>query len=715
MGNSNYQVEIDQFTANFGKYKDKKIVLYGIGRRTATLVADLEDFNIVGLMDKDTDNIGKMMYGLPILNLSDAEQKADMIVINAPETYWETIYKRIQKSKCPIFYLSGERAYIKNCNSNYRQNPYWKKTEKELYNVIENYQIVSFDIFDTLIMRRTVEPLDVWTIIDSKIKENGITDIEFGEIRRRAASELDIKDPNFDEIYDKFMEITDLSYSIVNQIKEIELQTEEQVIVPRCSIVKACNKAIRDGKQVSFVSDMYLPSSFIRKILIQSGVEMKEDSLILISGEEKARKSDGKLWDIYCKRVVKGRKALHIGDNPKGDIEEAKKFGIDTFYIMNGMDMLKNSSIGDIYHNICTQYSSHVMGNIISQIFNNPFECSKNRGLVVFDDEKMLGYSLFGPVIYTFLQWINKQVEQRNIKEIVFCARDGYFLYDDFIHLQGKLCKTDIISKYIYASRRAFLIPSIVTEDDYVEAVRFPYNGTFGEYIKDRFDIMADSRTADVNNEFINSTNDYKKIIPWLNHYKKEIDGEILTERKNYLNYYNGINISEDFVLVDLFYYGNQQYLMSKLLGKSLKGLYFAANLSEDNHCLENNELIPCFQEDDDKKAERSMVFKMGMLIESFLTAPYGMIKKVDNDGKMICSEEKTNQKYFDERVKINEGIKLFMDDMVTLGTTNIDTRFTDALYGLMMGGGCELSDNLKKIFSNDNAMIQRRETSVFE
>ena len=48
---NHYQKEKVEFESNFIKFKNKRIVVYGIGRFTATLVPMLSDWNIVGLME----------------------------------------------------------------------------------------------------------------------------------------------------------------------------------------------------------------------------------------------------------------------------------------------------------------------------------------------------------------------------------------------------------------------------------------------------------------------------------------------------------------------------------------------------------------------------------------------------------------------------------------------------------------------------------------
>ena len=99
--NEKYQIEIDEFKERFENYKGARIVLYGIGRYTATLLDGLKDteFRFVGLMDKDPDNLGKVILGVPVIDRHTAEQSADMVVINTSETYWSVIYNRIKDIK----------------------------------------------------------------------------------------------------------------------------------------------------------------------------------------------------------------------------------------------------------------------------------------------------------------------------------------------------------------------------------------------------------------------------------------------------------------------------------------------------------------------------------------------------------------------------------------------------------------------------------------
>ena len=107
MGNR-YQSELNEFHKHFDCFRGKKIVLYGIGRYTATLTDGVHDHCFVGLMDKNPDNVGKIMFGLPILTMEEAEEQADMVIINTSGTYWNIIYQRIKKIKIPVYFLNGK-------------------------------------------------------------------------------------------------------------------------------------------------------------------------------------------------------------------------------------------------------------------------------------------------------------------------------------------------------------------------------------------------------------------------------------------------------------------------------------------------------------------------------------------------------------------------------------------------------------------------------
>ncbi|HBA68602.1 MAG TPA: hypothetical protein DCZ40_04500 [Lachnospiraceae bacterium] len=126
-----FDYETEAFEAAFKDKHRLRIAIYGTGRMTATLLERLKGFCIVGLLDRDRAMLGKEMYGVKVIGREEAEKDADIIVINTSETYWNTIYKRIQDWKIPIYFRNGICASKAFPHVN-KNNPYWEKSCEEL-------------------------------------------------------------------------------------------------------------------------------------------------------------------------------------------------------------------------------------------------------------------------------------------------------------------------------------------------------------------------------------------------------------------------------------------------------------------------------------------------------------------------------------------------------------------------------------------------------
>lgn len=485
------------FKENFVDFTDKKIVLYGVGRGTANLVSKNDVFEIVGLMDKDQTNVGIVMYGLPVLSLKEAEKRADMIIISAPETYWRLIYKRIQESKIPVYFRNGEKAYIK-----------------------EKQQL-------------TLE------MIQEKLEE---------------------------------LSVDNLSNEIVNHI--------------------------------------------------------------------------------------------------------TKKL-IDKDYIKK-----------DNYDRLA---------------YNSYFS---------------FGYCLWGPIVYVFCEWLYLMSQKKDIDSLFFLSRDGYLLQKDydFFVTKNKLLEAPK-SKYLLSSRRIAMVASIESEQDYCEWVKFPFSGTFSEYMWNRF--MIDIEKDEYSKERIQMPHDNQKVCLWMRKYKKEIRDSIKRDRDLYRKYVNNMGLSEKSAIVDIGYTGNIQKKLSQIIEKSLKGFYFVCDLSRENHCLKNNELYSCFQDEQDYKANGTCIYRRPQLLESMFTAPYGMVMTLDENFEKICEKISENQKYFEEREEINRGIQAFISDMghmenVSEQDIKINRRIVDKMFGVLIEN-ISFGKKIENIFYWEDIIVQTRENKMFE
>lgn len=670
-------------------------MLYGIGRYTATLLDGLEDFHIVGLMDKDPNNIGKRMFGLPIMSKEEVEEIADLVIINTSETYWNVIYHRIKDMKTPIYYINGEKA--QEIKEKRQENPYNNLSFEKLYAEIEKADLISFDFFDTLFMRGVCSPQDIFRVMELQLG------IPFVQMRDKAKKKIR-ENYSLDELYEQMEKQENISHEQIKLIRDKEIALEKKLLLPRKKMLEYLNSALRQNKEVYIISDIYLPKVFYMDAFSKYRVNITEDS-ILLSHEINANKHDGTMWKYYAEKIVKGRCALHIGDNKEADIERPGEYGIRTYYSPGVWDMLWNSPMKKIMPEICSIYDTTVIGSILDKIFEDPYALGNKEGKIYITNNHDMGYCVFGPVMLTFLMWLLEKSREDGIKKLVFMARDGYFIKEDLEYL-CKITGEKIASCYIGISRQLAMMASIESMQDLIEYTSMPYTGSIEEMFQDRFGIDGVEEQEN------------KQIEDYIHEYLPKIKKIVSKIRRDYINYIEKFGIDNDCAVVDIGYYGNNQKYLNKLLKTTkIKGYYFNANLSEKNKNTEIQKMTACFQKDNDATAENSNILKKQIYLESFLTAPYGMIKAVDERGKFLWASNGKNQEYFKDKEEINEGVKHFMSDYTErFGKTDIQVNIEiiDTYYGECFGGALEFTEEIKKSFYNDNAMMNRIESNLF-
>lgn len=698
--NAKYQIEIKEFEEHFGKFKNRKIVLYGIGRYTATLVEGLHDFQIIGLMDKDPENIGKNVFGLPVIDIHTAEKIADMLIINTSETYWNVIHNRIEGIRIPVYYKNGVRA--KKNEKRRLINPYRELNTISLSQQMEKAEVISFDFFDTLFMRSVCNPRDVFCFLEQDIRDCWTAEKSFIETRSDAMKGLQ-ENYSLDELYENIEKISRLPHTIIEEIKENELILEKKFLFPRTEILQLFIRVLESSKEIYIISDMYLPKIFYTKVFMEYDINFPE-SHILLSNIFNKSKSDGSLWEYYTNEIVKGRTALHMGDHKQADMEEPQNYGVQTYLVPSSWELMQISSMSEVGAHICTDYDTALAGCILKKMFRNPYTLYHCDGFIEIKSNEDMGYMIFGPVILTFLLWLNQQAKEDKISRFIFMSRDGYFLKEDYEYL-CKLTDEEPHCCYIAISRQLAMSASITTKEELFEYAFMPYTGGITELFEDRFGIKGVKEIPGQSLEY------------YLDIYNSEIRQKLSVIRNHYLHYLNKIKPDEQSAVVDLGFYGNNQRYLNKLTGRNLRGYYFNANLSQQNENATNQQMKACFQKKHDLTGKESQILNHMIFIESVLTAPYGMIKAIDEEGNFICAEKKQNQMCFHKKTEINEGIKKFIRDYIKQFRNydiQLHTEFTDWYYGYCMNGALKIADHVKQSFYNDNAMMNRIESMLF-
>ena len=399
----------------FLKFLKKPIAIYGTGNNAEFIVKNIKDFNfecIISVSDFDKD-----FHGIPIVSLEEAIKRVKAIIIAATPSSTSIVFNRIY-NKVPSFIDIYDMRGKKLIPQTFQNIEYWDENSEKLKRLINNYDVISFDIFDTLIMRKTLSVDDLWIIVQEKLSKKNIN-IPFVKMRRNAENIANqkISAPSIEYIYKILKEQNNLADDMINVIKKLEIQTDMDNIIPRYEMNKILQYAKEKEKTIVFTSDMYYSMKQIISILKKNGINVPRD--IFISCEMGGSKVDGVLFKKLKLRFAE-KNILHIGDNYEYDFKNAKKYGIDSYWIMGHCDLFSFSSISSLldYHD---WNSRKILGYISSKLFNNPFCICETKGKLEINTYEKLAI-LFLPITLMFMKYIEQQSENYNI--ILFPSRD---------------------------------------------------------------------------------------------------------------------------------------------------------------------------------------------------------------------------------------------------------------------------------------------------
>lgn len=220
-----------------------------------------------------------------------------------------------------------------------KKNYYFLKT---ILSEINNYDIISYDIFDTLLLREYLHPQDVFKQLAEYAESTyGIKDFNVvrsyteNEIRTQRQVNGETEDITFDDIY-KAISLRYPEYP-VNELKKEELLIEQQCLVCNPLAKQLFDASVAAGKQVLLITDMYLPKKVVEDLLCRCGYKGWSD--IYISGEIGKQKATGGMYGYLIEKYgLDAAKWLHIGDNPHSDVNVPRTFGITAGFLRNPRD-----------------------------------------------------------------------------------------------------------------------------------------------------------------------------------------------------------------------------------------------------------------------------------------------------------------------------------------------------------------------------------------
>lgn len=595
----------------------------------------------------------------------------------------ERVITQVARSRNYHSYIYNPKLdfFVKD-RSYYCFRNYFNYTVDDVADYLQKYDIITFDIFDTLITRIIYKPDDLFKLMQRIIKNRYGTEVDYLKVRKEAerkAVEEYAAFCNIDNIYQYLPEVSDFTVEQAEELKQLEIDLEFKVCIPRKDVLKIFNQLVAADKKIILISDMYLPSQIVEEILKKCGYTGYSD--LWISCEKGVRKDTDTIWDVFFKQY-EARETIHVGDNCQSDCQNVSDRKRDYMLLMSPIEQFRLSQAYDKFASYTDSSieDSLVLGYFVNKImYNSPFAL-RWEGTSILNKIEDVSQAIFAPVFLQFVSYIHK-VSEKDTK-LLFLAREGFFLRQ----LYRKYCKVfgykEKSNYYFLTSRRAASIPSICNFEDINQLLGDSYEGGLNNLLINRFGF--DNNLLDKqNNRSIVLPRDKGIVLNEIINLSDEFYKNIQNEKENYLIYINqllGKNFNWDHaLLIDVGYAGSIQLYLMKLLKRKLHGCYLALGYTvkppkEGGICTS----VYRFQ-------TSKTLWKTQLFLEAVTAAPHGqLIKFEDRNGKVWPILKERRETQYDIARLLQKGIYTYIEEVGSL-TKDINPSFNRKLSELIL------------------------------
>ncbi|AZZ90900.1 hypothetical protein EUZ85_09270 [Hahella sp. KA22] len=481
-------------------------------------------------------------------------------------------------------------------------------------NILDSYEIISLDVFDTAITRSLTEPTDIFSILESLYNNPDFKKFRVDAEKHARETRASHEDITLGDIYSTPL--------LDDEYIEKEIEIELKYCKANNEIKEAYDYLINKNKKVIFTSDMYLPQKIVEKILNNN--DYTNIYRLYVSSETGVTKSTGNAYKEILSDFP-NKKILHIGDNFNSDYKSAKKNRIDS-----------------IHYNFSNYSERACQHPYVRSLFNYGTTAEKSLASLyrdIYISQKsgwfIIGYIYLGIILKGFTSWIEKKLHKMAPDTVLFLSRDGFLPYA-WIEKES----LSFNSKYVYCSRRMMSIALLGKEKDQTVVAR-----SLGLRKKIH--------------PFIESLN-----IPTLKDGKSIDIKSIEIEGTNIENYYKKfISRNSKVAIIDIGWKGTCQAMLEAIFKSqniTFQGYYLGVS---PNPRTENVEGYYC-----DKgfpRMESLLVEKGCEVAELLFTAPHPSVKSIDSKGAPVFyNDNNIDYKNIEE---MHAGAMAFLDDLEAL------------------------------------------------
>ena len=347
-----------------------------------------------------------------------------------------------------------------------RSSTRWRDFQLFVGLEIDAFELFSFDIFDTVLLRAVRSPPDVFLFVadrahEQNLLDRGISRLQFMGARRQL--EIDARErmrANAGTSEVTLNEIWANAPSFLGppaEMSELEWEVEAQLAFSNPYALDLMRELNERGKRVCLTSDTYFEPAQLSKLLSYIGISESLYDRLFASCERLGSKHDGSMYGRVLRHYsTPPDKTVHFGDNQLSDWQQARNAGLDSRYFA-------------AIHTPAAQTERETLLGWKSK--QDPLHKIQGlgRGRVYDGDEAeqffySFGAATLGPSVSAYCAWIAQDAIRRNIDAIFPVLREG-FTFGRLIRRALDYLGSTIRVEEINLSRRSCFLPSIENLD----------------------------------------------------------------------------------------------------------------------------------------------------------------------------------------------------------------------------------------------------------
>ncbi len=282
----------------------------------------------------------------------------------------------------------------------------------------------SFDVFDTCITRYCAQPADLFELLFTKLltgkglSTQALETTAKALARSRIGAERSTRDRStrdditLTEIYQTLAPSLQPYGISPAQAAAEEIEVELSAVSPIVNTQRRVRRLRLQGHQIIFISDMYLPGSVIRQMLIEHGFTNGEDS-VYVSSDTGLSKGSGRLFAYACdEHGLELNQLHHTGDSIYADIRGAQRLGVQTtFFTQGAPNRYETGFRSELVGNNWVR--SHLIGLSRSVRLRHDFGAqSRERATLAAD--------VIAPLLVGYVAWVLTTAQQEGVQQLYF-------------------------------------------------------------------------------------------------------------------------------------------------------------------------------------------------------------------------------------------------------------------------------------------------------